>query len=496
MPTGLSGAYVCADHARADAAAARLGVALEDLMKKAGEAVAKAVSDRWTPRPTLVACGPGDNGGDGFVAAARLAHAGWPVRVALLEGGTPSEACARAREGWRGEVIPLDANALGKAELVVDAMFGAGLSRPIEGAAAALIAAVEAAKGGEGGGLIVVAVDAPSGVAMDAARPLGSALSVALTVTFGRCKPGHLIHPARALCGEIVLADIGHPEAAWDGLGPVAIENLPQDWIEAWPWPDALSHKHARGSLMVVTGGAAFTGAARLAARAGLRAGAGLVTLLCQPSALFVAAATSTAVMTRSFATPEALAEAASRASAVVIGPGAGVGGATRDCVSALAATEARLVLDADALTSFGDDPSALFALARPTDVFTPHVGEFRRVFPDLDLAGDKRLAVEAAAARAGCVVLLKGADTLIAAPGETAIVNVADAPFLATAGSGDVLAGVIGGLLAQGMETRLAAAAAAWVHGEAGARLGPGLIAEDVCEALPMVLGDLYAWE
>jgi NAD(P)H-hydrate epimerase len=480
----------CAELARLDASAAAAGVPVESLMERAGAAVADAIRARSAPRRTLVLCGPGDNGGDGYVAARRLAEAGWAVRVAALGSPKSGTAAAAARASWTGEVAPLDANVLGDAELIVDALFGAGLTRPLDGSAAATTDAARASSA------VVVTVDLPSGVSGDLGRPLGPAFAADLTVTFARWKPAHLLEPARSLCGELVLADIGHPDAAFDALAPSTFENGPPLWAARWPWPSAASHKHVRGRLLVVTGGAASTGAARLAARAGLRVGAGLVTLLTPPSALLVAAASSTAVMTRAVADAAALGDEAGRAHAVVIGPGAGVGQGTADKVAAVLATPACSVLDADALTVFGDDPSRLFAMqtgAPGRVVLTPHRGEFARLFPDLDPDDDKLAAVRAAAERAGAVVLLKGADTVIAEPGGRVAINTRASPFLATAGSGDVLAGLIGGLMAQGMDAFDAAAGAAWLHGDAACRLGPGMIAEDLCEALPKALDDLY---
>lgn len=483
-----SAVLTSAQHAALDAAAAEAGASLSALMERAGAAVAAEILRRWTRRPTLVLCGPGDNGGDGYVVARLLSDAGWPVRVEALVEPKPDSAAAAMRKAWSGPVQPLDPAAMGEAGLIVDALFGAGLSRPLEGVAAEVAQSDAPAP--------VVSVDLPSGVSGDLGRPLGPAFRAVLTVTFGRLKPAHLLEPARSMCGEIVLADIGHPRSAYAALTSTLFENGPELWAARWPWPTAASHKHARGRLVVVTGGAASTGAARLAARAGLRAGAGLVTLLCPPSALLVAAASSTAVMTRAFADRDALYAAIREAQAVVIGPGAGLGETTRRNVEAAIATDAACVLDADALTAFADDPAELMrllAVGADSAVLTPHVGEFRRIFPDLDLGDDKLGAVRAAAARSGVVVLLKGPDTIVAEPDGRAAINVHASPFLATAGSGDVLAGVIGGLLAQGMDAFDAACAASWVHGDAALRLGPGLIAEDLCEALPKALGALY---
>ena len=271
---------------------------------------------------------------------------------------------------------------------------------------------------------------------------------------------------------------------------PVA--NGPDLWAARFPWPSDDGHKHDRGRLVVVSGGASHTGAARLAARAGLRVGAGLVTMLSPPGAVLVNAAHLEAVMLRAFANPAALAEACETASAVIIGPAAGVGEGTCANLRALLAGQAPLVLDADALTSFADDPAALFAHLRPLDVLTPHEGEFERLFPGL-LAEGRKAAARKAAARSGAVVLLKGPRTLIATPQGATVENRNASPFLATAGSGDVLAGIIGGLIAQGMASFDAACAAAWLHGEAARSFGPGLIAEDLPGLLPPVLKGLW---
>lgn len=272
------------------------------------------------------------------------------------------------------------------------------------------------------------------------------------------------------------------------------IENHPSLWLPRFPWPAPDGHKHDRGRLYVVSGGASHTGAARLAARAGLRIGAGLVTVLTPPSALLVNATALEAVMVRAFSGPENLVLKADRASAVVVGPAAGVGGETRANVIALARSGAAMVLDADALTSFAEEPSILFDVLEDRHVLTPHAGEFERLFPGLIGALGREEAARAAAVRSGAVVLLKGAETVIAHPGGEMLINRHASPFLATAGAGDVLAGLIGGLLAQGMTPLDACAAAAFIHGEAARRFGPGLIAEDLPDLVPPVLRDLMA--
>jgi ADP-dependent NAD(P)H-hydrate dehydratase / NAD(P)H-hydrate epimerase len=270
--------------------------------------------------------------------------------------------------------------------------------------------------------------------------------------------------------------------------------NHPDLWLPDWPWPETNSHKHKRGSLGVVTGPAASTGAARLAARAGLRIGAGLATLFCPTSATLVNAAHETAIMIKPFSTPDALAELASNSKCVLIGPAAGVDSTTRENTLEVLKHAGSSVLDADALTVFKDQPEALFNAITLPAVMTPHDGEFSRIFPGLLDQFTRAEAAAIAAARSGAVVLLKGSETLIAAPDGRLTVNRHASPFLATAGSGDVLAGMIAGLMAQGMEAHRAACAGAWCHGEVARRIGPGLISEDLPDALPGLLSEFYA--
>jgi hydroxyethylthiazole kinase-like uncharacterized protein yjeF len=462
----------------ADAAAVAGGTASLALMERAGAAAAEAIIARFPMQPARVLCGPGNNGGDGYVVARRLAEAGWPVSVEAL--GTPKTPDAQAmREAWTGDVAPL-AQTAGEARLVVDALFGAGLDRPLAPQLGRLAHALERSRPS------VVALDTPTGLAGDTGQPLGPACFRAdLTVTFHAKKPAHVLQPGRSLCGEVVVADIG--------LGRTKshlFENGPDLWLAKFPWPAIATHKHARGRLGVVSGEAWSTGAARLAARAGLRVGAGLVTLLSPPESLTVNAAHLEAIMLEPFETDLELEAAGSRLEAAVIGPAAGVSEATLANVLALARTGAALVIDADGLTVFREEPEELFSVLDRDDVLTPHQGEFERVFPGfLKNAPERISATRAAAASAQAVVLLKGPDTVIAAPDGRAAVNTNGSPWLATAGSGDVLTGLIGGLMAQGMESFLAACAGAWIHSACANAFGPGLISEDLPDLVPMVL-------
>lgn len=479
-----------AEMTRADAAAIAGGVPGQTLMDNAGRAVADAIRVHFSPRSVLVLCGPGNNGGDGFVAARYLSDAGWPVRLALLGSREALGGDAAVHAAlWSGEVMPFTdkvADLAASAGMVVDALFGAGLSRPLGGAAQIAIEAVAAA------GLPVVAIDIPSGITGDDGAVLGDfAVRADLTVTFFRKKPAHLLLPGRSHCGDVVVADIGIPPAVLGDIDPRTYANSPALWAARLPRRRPESHKYDFGHALIV-GGEVMTGAARLAARAALRVGAGLVSLACPPERLPVYAQASPSIITLPVGTLAEFQELLKdpRKNAVLIGPGGGIGGATRKQIAAALGAGKAMVIDADALTSFADQPDELFQAETERCVLTPHEAEFARLFPDL--TGSKLARTRAAARRSGAVVLLKGQDTVIAAPDGRAVVNGNAPPDLATAGSGDVLAGFIVGLLAQGLKAFPAAAAAAWLHGAAGAAVGRGLIAEDLPEVLPKVFRHL----
>lgn len=465
------------------------GISLWALMQKAGQACADVLHAEFPEGRVVVLAGPGNNGGDAFVAAQRLRDLGrnvWLYDLAPTRDRTPEG--ASALNALTGARQPLEDMRLSADDIVLDGLFGAGLSRELSGEAAFAAEQVNAS------GAKVVAIDVPSGVNGDTGVIPGSAIRADVTVTFCAKKPAHVLQPAASLCGDVIPAEIGFGRFIADVAFDLH-ENAPALWAHTMRWPEATSHKHQRGRLAVVSGGLANTGAARLAAQAGLRAGAGLVTLLCPPAALIVVASSVTAVMTSSFNSPEDLIAQTEKSSAIVIGPAAGVTDATRANVEALARAGRRLVLDADALTVFAGQSDQLRALLSAPAILTPHTGEFERLFPGLLATSPNKIdAVRNAAAAVDAVILLKGADTVIAAPDGRAVVNTHATPFLATAGAGDVLAGIIGSLLAQGLTPFDAASAAAWLHGDAGLRAGPGLTAEDLDAALRDVLRDLYA--
>jgi len=470
----------------ADRAAIAAGVGGIELMERAGRAVARAVLRRWPPGRVLVLCGPGNNGGDGYVIARHLQQAGWQVAVGVLGDVARLPADAAHMAGlWDGGGKPLGETDLGGVNLVVDALFGAGLGRPVSGDAADLINLVHEAN------LPVVAVDVPSGVQGDSGAVDGPAFKAVATVTFFRPKPGHLLYPGRGLCGALEVVDIGIPEAVLATVQPLCARNGPGLWSHLLPRPGSLDHKYSRGHAVVLSGPAHATGAARMTARAALRSGAGLVTLASPASAVAANAAHLTAVMVAPIAEAADWREliADPRKNVVAAGPGAGLGPETRERVLAALTANKTAVLDADALSVFAGDPSVLFDAIDGPVVLTPHEGEFRRLFAD---QGDRLTRARAAAAASGAVVLLKGADTVIAEPAGRAVINASAPPTLATAGSGDVLAGIVAGLLAAGMPAFEAAAAAAWLHGRAASAGGDGLIAEDLIELLPAALAAL----
>jgi hydroxyethylthiazole kinase-like uncharacterized protein yjeF len=451
---------------RADAASPRLGVPGPTLMANAGRAVARAVQAQFRPCRTLVLAGPGNNGGDGYVMARLLQQAGWPVAIAALGPPRAGSDAASAAAQWHGLNTSFDPGAAARAELVIDAVFGAGLARDVDGLVADTLRAARR----------VVAVDVPSGVDGTTGAMRGYAPTAVLTVTFFRLKPGHLLLPGRELCGEIALADIGLPVAALDEVRPASFANLPELWC--LPIPGAESHKYARGHVTVL-GGATMTGASRLAADAARRGGAGLVTIAANGRGDIYRSG-SPGLLVSDAALAELLED--KRRHVWVCGPGLGPD-AARAALPVLLSAGRSVVADADVFTAFAGNPDALCGAA----VLTPHSGEFARAFGDPGV--DRIAAARAAAARTDAVVLLKGADTIIASPDGRVAINASAPPWLATAGAGDVLAGLIAGLLAQGMPAWEAAAAGAYLHGRAAALAGPGLVVEDLLPALSQAI-------
>ncbi|ESR25103.1 bifunctional ADP-dependent NAD(P)H-hydrate dehydratase/NAD(P)H-hydrate epimerase [Lutibaculum baratangense] len=483
---------------QADRLAIEGGTSGLQLMEAAGGAVAERAMRRTAPGDRVaILCGPGNNGGDGFVAARRLVEAGRQVRLALLGSREGLRGDAATVAGlWEGPVERFSVDMLDGVGLVVDALFGAGLARPLDGEAASIVAAVNEA------GRPVLAVDVPSGLDGTTGRAQGPVVRATETITFFRRKPGHLLLPGRSLCGEVSVAEIGISQGVLGAILPQAFVNEPALWRSALAWPQPDGHKYSRGHALVVGGEGWKSGAPRLAAGAALRAGAGLVTIAAPFRALPIYASQLTAVMLAEANNPDGLGDvlADERKNAVLLGPGLGVGAGTAAMVKVALCGRRAIVLDADALTSFEARREDLFAMiaaeAGRDVVLTPHEGEFARLFgkETLTEAPSKLEAARAAARASGAIVVLKGSDTVVAGPDGRAAVNEMSSPFLATAGTGDVLAGIIVGQLAQGVAGFEAAASAVWIHGAAAARRGPGLISEDLQALMPGVLAGLAA--
>jgi hydroxyethylthiazole kinase-like uncharacterized protein yjeF len=495
-----------AEMGEADRLAMAGGVAGMTLMENAGRAVAERVSANHAAGASVaVVAGPGNNGGDGFVAARLLAGQGYAVRLLLVGSRDRLKGdAALMAQRWSGPIeaaAPEGLSVAGQPVVaIVDALFGAGLDRPVEGVARAMILAMLAMKAS---GSRIYAVDLPSGINGTSGAVMGTAVEATETITFFRCKPGHVLLPGRLHCGKLTVADIGIPAATLATIKPQTLLNEPPLWRAQFPIPRPEGHKYTRGHAVVLSGGMASTGAARMAARGALRAGAGLVTIASPREALRINAAATLAVMVRPVDGAREFAAFLNdaRRNAVVLGPGGGVGQLMRELVATALSGERAVVLDADALTSFAGEPKMLIAAirargAQPT-VLTPHEGEFKTLFAAVDAipeSGSKLVRARAAAVCTGAVVLLKGSDTVVAAPDGRATISANAPPWLATAGAGDVLSGFVTGLLAQRMPVFEAAAAAVWLHGETGSVAGPGLIAEDLPEALPQVYRRLMA--
>ncbi|MGO1160350.1 NAD(P)H-hydrate dehydratase [Brucella pseudogrignonensis] len=467
------------------------------LMLAAGHAIADVARNMFPAQgPIAILCGPGNNGGDGYVAAQFLIEAGREVICFGTKQPREGSDAMSALHFYKGEVHRLSAMVPADFVGIIDALYGAGLSRPVDGVEARIIDRVNASD------IPVLAVDLPSGISGFNGRVLGNGINARATVTFFRKKPGHLLQPGRTHCGVLHVADIGILDNVLDKIAPNTFENVAELWRDQLPTLSINSHKYSRGHVVVFSGPAHSTGAARLSAMAAARSGAGAVTLLSPPDAVATNATHMTSIMvreTRSIKDIEAFL-IDRKVAACVLGPGYGRAAFARDhALMILSAANSRaeylkgLVLDADGLTAFEEKPEQLFNEKHSDHtalVLTPHEGEFRRLFPDIAANNETSKPVKArqAAKRANAVVIYKGPDTVIAAPDGRAAINANGTPLLATAGSGDVLAGIICGLLSQGMPAFEAACAAVWIHADAARRFGHGLIAEDLPLQLPAV--------
>lgn len=480
----------CDEMRRAEDLSVRRGThSFFDLMLVAGRAVAQAVMDRFGPSlRVLVLCGTGNNGGDGYVAAEALRQAGWSVRVCTL-GQPAAQEAVQAAARWSGETRAFAPLMLDETDIVIDALFGTGLTRPLDGEAARMVREVNARA------LPVIAADMPSGINGDTGAVMGCAFQALCTVTFFRKKRAHVLLPAMVLCGEVVVADTGMYADVLDQINPQCFQNDSELWSALHPKPELQNHKYHRGHALVF-GGAELTGAARLAARAAQRMGAGLITLAAPKEAWEVYARALESVMVRRWESMEMAREllADKKINALLLGPGLGRQEDKKELVLAALATRKPCVLDADALMLFAQESSILFASLHENCVLTPHQGEFSRLFGALCAENDDKITnTRGVSGRIGCVLLHKGADTVISDPSGKTVINTNAPPWLATAGAGDVLAGMIAGLMAAGMPVFEAACCACFYHAAAARRFGEGLIAEDLVETIPALLQERY---
>lgn len=469
--------------ARADRLAIQSGISGQQLMQNAGQAVADVIQERSEKRPVAVLCGPGNNGGDGFVVASLLKDAGWPVRLAMLGdiNALPEDAAFFARK-WSGATEPLSLSILEGNPLVIDALFGAGLCRPLTGPVLEMVQTINARD------MNVVAIDLPSGLNGSSGQILGDAINATVTVSFFRAKPGHFLYPGRGKCGQLIIRDIGIPDSVLSEIRPQSAENQPGHWNFKYPFPRYDDHKYSRG-CGVIWGGEILSGAAILAAHAARRMGCGIVRIAVPENSLgrYLNSSPGDIVTPWSCLQDGLDTLKDKRVTAVLLGPGAGVNDNTKKAVLSVLESQKPVVLDADALTVFKDSPGELFTHCHAFTVLTPHHGEFERLFPDL--SGSKVERAGQAAKMTNATLLFKGADTVIAAPDGRTLINSNAPPWLATAGSGDVLAGMISALMAQGLQAFDSAAIACWMHSQCAINFGPGLIAEDIAGEIPGIL-------
>ena len=475
--------------AAVDRAAIEGGIPGIELMENAGRGIVRAVLRRYAPRRCVVLCGPGNNGGDGYVVARRLAAAG--VRVMTASTGSRDALvgdAAIASSRWTGRHEPVAGLVPQADDIVIDAVFGSGLTRDFDGDAAAMLRQAQSI------GARIIAVDVPSGVNGTTGAVQGWAPTAEMTVTFNRLKLGHVLQPGRSHCGDVLCVDIGIPDGCQPAGPDVPRLNTPGLWLDHVPPADPAHSKYDRGHLAMLGGGALMTGATIMAARSGEATGAGLVTVMCDAVAAPVYASHLVSPMTRLVERADELASFVHdrRVRAIVAGPGMGLGADRSDMLEAALRSQRPCVLDADAITLVAGDTTRFLPLVHGHCVLTPHEGEFGRLHHE---PGPKLVRAGQLAVRLGCVVLLKGSDTIVASPCGRAVVNACGPVTLARAGSGDILAGIVGGLLARGMLPYEAALAACWIHAMAALRLGSLSSSEQLADPIAAIMRDLQSF-
>jgi NAD(P)H-hydrate epimerase len=463
------------------------GTSGETLMENAGKAVLAVISDHFKPCPVLVLCGTGNNGGDGYVVARMLKEQNWPVTLCQfgeIDENKPDAAVARSK--WQkagGKNTTYFSELLSSHKLVIDAIFGTGLDREVQAPVRDIITDINKTP------IPVVSIDIPSGINGDSGAIMGVAMEAMHTVTFTHPKPGHFLLPGKINTGQLHLQDIG---ISSKNITPKHFLNVPYLWKDQMPRISADCHKYTRGHALVIGGALSSTGASKLAAISALRVGSGLVSIACTNDTLPIYAASLLAVMTKAYSKINQLDQLMDdkHVTAILIGPGGGVSDNTREQTLHLLSHKKPSVIDADAISAFKDNPAPLFSAIKAPTVITPHEGEFSRLFW---VKGAKPERAVAAAKESNAIIVLKGNDTVIASPDGRVAINHNAPVWLATAGAGDVLAGLITGLMAQGVPAFEAACMGAWIHGEAASIFGPGLIADDLPAIIPQVLRKLY---
>ena len=475
---------------RAEDLGTKSGTTKLELMENACRSVVSEISARWTPRKVLILCGPGQNGGDGLGVACLLRQRRWTVEVALDNPDKAFLGNAKIMaERWGGTYVDLASVQVEDYVLIIDALYGIGLNRALEGYLLKFFQKLNRHK------IDVVAIDIPSGISADTGEVLGGCATAVLTITFGRPKCGHFLVPGKIFCGELIVADIGLKSSIFETTGQTTKLNGPDLWLDRMPFPESKMHKYDRGHAVVVGGGSEnSTGAGLLAAESALRAGAGLVTIAAPADGLQHYRSGSPSIMVESAEDGDRLDSILTdeRKNVVLIGPGTGVTNKTLSWALRILSFPKKVVLDADALTCFSSDLEQLFELTSSDTVLTPHDGEFNRLFPNFS-GGDKITRTRMAAQLSGAVIVYKGSDTIIADPEGSVVINSNAPATLASAGTGDVLSGIIAGFLAQGCSAFDASCIGVWCHGLAATKLGAGLISSDLVRHISEVKNYIY---
>lgn len=454
------------------------GSSVVELMDRAASGIVEEILSHFTVRPTLILCGPGNNGGDAYAVALKLIEKGWPVEAMDIVGSS-SEAAQHYKRLYKKPFLPFSTHDLDHFDLLIDGIFGIGLKRELPQEIQAFIHNVNVRR------IPVVSIDMPTGVDSDTGDVRGASLHAKLTITFNYRKPAHLLYPGKLSCGDVILKDIGLGQSP----NPNILVNHPELWFDDFPIPNPLDHKYHRGHALLL-GGEEYTGATQLASLAARRAGAGLVSIACSEKTHSIYALSAPGTLTKIVRDSKGWVEVLKdvRKNAFLLGPGLEPTAVARERVLAALATKRPVILDAGALNAFApENIKTLFSACHDQVIFTPHEGEFKEIFGSL--GGSKIERTLQAARQSGAMIYLKGADSVIASPAGQILLQENAPPWLATAGTGDVLAGMILGFLAQGVKPLQACGVASWVHGESAQQAGFGMIAEDLLDHLQEAL-------